>query len=283
MPSLAAFILLAVVTGGTPSQRASIEKLVEGLPDCLTKPGGTAIPISIVPSGELNASYSPESDSLTIHDSLLDDSTRKSAVEELATSHCADPSKIKMFDDARRVLVHELSHGFFQHKLTEPAAEPGKIRANKRADGLLGTRFRQAQQSWYNDMSRREYQQALNRLLSKERELRAAGKTLPTRMAAMKCQLHVILDAEYRQGGDWMPSRFPNDRHVFDDVLGSEYFAIAIEMMIFDAASFCSTFSESEEKWLDRELGDCLESLMNGKPCSRSRVAPPAGAGIHRE
>lgn len=88
MPSLAAFILLAVVTGGTPSQRASMEKLVEGLPDCLTKPGGTAIPISIVPSGELNASYSPQSDSLTIHDSLLDDSTRKSAVEELAAAHC---------------------------------------------------------------------------------------------------------------------------------------------------------------------------------------------------
>lgn len=283
MPSLATFLLLAVVTGGTPSQRANIEKLVHGLPDCLTKPGGTPVPISIVQSGELNASYSPKSDSLTIHDSLLDEAARKRAVEELATSHCADPSKITMFDDTRRVLVHELLHGLFHHTLTEPGPVPETIRANKRADGLLGTRFRQAQQSWFNDTSRREYLQTLNQVLSKERELRAAGKKLSPALAAAKCQLHKMLDDDYRQGGDWMPSRFPNDRHVFDDKLGSEYFAIAVEMMIFDPTSFCSTFSESESTWLDRELGDCLKSLMKGKPCTRSRVSPPAGAGIPRD
>lgn len=282
MPSLSAIVLLAVVTGGTPTQRASVEKLVHGLPDCLTKPGGTAIPISIVHSGDLNASYSPQSDSLTIHDSLLDDATRKSAVEELASTHCADPAKIKMFDDTRRVLVHELAHSFFTHKLTERAG-PGMAHTTKRAENFLGTRFRQAQDSWYNDASRLEYQQTLNKLLAKERELRDAGKKLPPEVAAMKCQLHAMLDKDYRNGGTWMPSRFPNDRHVFDDALGSEYFAIAVEMMLFDAPSFCSTFAESEEKWLSHELGECLKSLLKGKPCSRSGVSPPAGAGMLRD
>lgn len=282
MPSLTAIVLLAVVSGGTPAQRSSVDKLVQGLPDCLTKPGGTAIPISIVHSGDLNASYSALSDSLTIHDSLLDDATRRNAVEELATTHCADPAAIKMFDDTRRVLVHELLHGYFRHKLTEPAGS-GRIRATKHAEGLLGTRFRQAQDAWANDMTRYENERTLNKLLAKERELRNAGKKLPPEITVMKCQLHAMLDKDYRNGGTWMPSRFPNDRHVFGDKLGSEYFAIAVEMMIFDGTTFCSTFSESEGEWLSHELGECIKSLLKGKPCSRSGAKPPAGAGMLRD
>ena len=283
MPSLSAIVILAVVSGGTPAQRAGVEKLVHGLPDCLTKPGGTAIPISIVHSGDLNASYSALSDSLTIHDSLLDSATRKNAVEELASTHCAEPSEIKMFDDTRRVLVHELLHGYFRHKLTEPAG-PGMLRATKHAEGLLGTRFRQAQHTWANDTSRLEYQRALNKLLAKERQLRDEGKTIPPGIKPLKCQLHAMLDRDYRNGGTWMPSRFPNDRHVFDDKMGSEYFAIAVEMMIFDGNAFCSTFSESEDNWIAHELGDCLRSsLLKGKSCSPSGAKPPAGAGMLRD
>lgn len=78
-------------------------------------------------------------------------------------------------------------------------------------------------------------------------------------------------------------SRFPNDRHVFDDKMGSEYFAIAVEMMIFDGTAFCSTFSESEENWIAHELGDCLKSLLKGKSCSPSDAKRPAGAGMLRD
>ena len=157
MPSISVLIVLAAVTGGTPQQHADVDKVLKGLPECLTKPGGTPVPVAIVQSGALNASYSPTDESLTINDTLLDPATRTRAVDELAADQCADPKAITLFDDTRRVILHELAHAYFHKKLME-SASPGFIRATKHANELLGLRFRQAQETWYRDPVRIETQ-----------------------------------------------------------------------------------------------------------------------------
>lgn len=74
-----------------------------------------------------------------------------------------------------------------------------------------------------------------------------------------------------RYQGHGMPARDPLDSHAIDGE-GGEYFAIAVETLVYDHDTFCGpSYSDEERKWLADNYGDCLKQLSglgNGlAPC----------------
>jgi hypothetical protein len=280
---------IATVTGGTDAQRKSVEDTLKKVPECLQSCDGKTPKVEIVASDELNASYDGGADALRINDCLLDEKRRAESLAKVADEQCTDTAKFPT--DPRRVMVHELAHYYYQHHLLDSSDDVGDgwhrnldgTGPNDRGRAFLSIRFEALWDTWSKSKTAADLDASLQQLGAKLDSLRAAGKAIPPAVQKMFCDLQDQLSKEYQSSP--MPERYRHDRHAFDGngpggVFGTEYFAIAIETMLFEPDAFCAAYSADEQAWLMKEMGKCLQPMLHGEPCSAG--GQPTGGGVTR-
>lgn len=109
---------------------------------------------------------------------------------------------------------------------------------------------------------------------SKLSELEQKDLTMREQYNHLRCENKKYEEEVYMQRYN-LPSRFHGDTHASAirenggaDPWGAEYFAMALELMIYDHPKFCSTFSPEEITFLYNKLGSCfLEAQLPVANC----------------
>lgn len=265
---------MVYISGGDPATEARVVASFKSVPECLRE-GLESADIDIKP-GPSNASYSFVSHRLGVTDRILVDSSRLEDEAGMEPRTCAEPGELEpLLGNLDRVLLHEIAHAYHFD------VRGGLVRPE--IDRFLDLRWRDAMHAWEENKERIR--------LSEQREVLQNAILFriwlglePLREDVEEiCNIQRQLD-ELRER---MPSRFPGDYHIFSNKLGAEYFAIAVETLVYDHAVFCSTYSVEEIAMLHEILGQCLASFRKRAACydavNPPTAQPAQGAGMRRD
>lgn len=276
------------ITGGTPDERKKVQAALRGIPDCLFRFDEDPLEIRVVRSTAVNATYDPATGAIAVLSPLVNETELPAAKTEMALHRCTTPSSLDDFSRADRVLLHEIAHryhlGSFKNDLKNLppiGARTTGSSSNPTIGKFLDLRFRTLSDTWHENEVRAELIRVLKLLHDGVQQLREAKRPIPPVLLERMCELEELLQGEYEKEFG-MPARFANDRHAFDERSGTEYFAMAIETLVYDHALFCKVYTQAERDWLAAELGECLLQLPHRAPCfhpPQTRKQPPKNTG----
>lgn len=265
----------AKVTGGTPAQRAQLQKGIDKLPPCFkSMMDDKSVEVRIC-NGSQNAFWVPtgytdttdmkcpeqidgvahiEFDSEFFGDS-------KKAGDVMAKADCINR---KDFQDMppEEIILHEVAHGYQEFNGTT-------------VDGFLAAGFAKKFQQYRNDPR-------VQAKIKEMRKLSLEGKL----EGAARCKLNYELWLLYKKHG--LAIRNPSDMHASDvdldgtsgttdglaDFSGSaaEYWAMVVQMYASNGWKFCATLNEAEKKWFASNMAECMRQFPT-PDCMKNRNA----------
>jgi hypothetical protein len=304
-----AFVLAATpppIRGGTPQQRAELQRLLEQVPECLRNANGSPVDVRIA-GGEGNDRESEESraefnagyeegegrrrPTVSVNQSLFEPHYCN-AMRAAATTMCGDEETLRRGMRPLAFLTHEFAHHF--HLRGTYRDSQGRVRSNRALiDQFLSIKWRAARRAAQRDPEVRRLQREIARMEA----MRPPRGPNAARIAAERreayCRAVAALDEKMHQHG--FPARFPGDGpYGASDRDGAEYFAVALETLIFHPEVFSRAYSAEEQAWLAQHFGECLATFPALAQSYRERAAairrsapgttrPAEGAGTRRK
>lgn len=296
-----AFLLAAnappTTTGGSPSQRQQLDQLAQQVPACLRDASGSPVAMRVEGPGtrrEFNAGYQEGSgrrrSAISVYQALFEPYL-EAAIQAAAANQCGTEAQFRLAMSPLGILTHEFAHHF--HFAGTYVDSQGRRRRNvDLINQFLAIKWRAARQAALNDPEIRR----LTREMSRLEAMRPPRNAEEARQRyARLCEVTNALDARYAAHG--FPVRYPGDGpYGASDREGGEYFAMAIETLVFNPAAFAAAYSPEEQAWLAANFGECLKTFPNLPPAFRELIerlrAPPArtpgtpqpaqGAGMER-
>jgi len=263
----------------TAAQQADAMKQINAalaqIPDCWKNCDVGAPKVVIEDSKVVNAYFSGDDNTMIFNSIDFIKSGFDAGVSQDKAFNCSNGGGGNvgdLFSPLARVITHELAHkqqntcnpdGFKTLWGFNPLNKSGKTLVNE----FLSLSYKDNYQALQKDPQ----------FVSVRTQMRDLVKKMPldAKGYAQWCNLSAqrnALEAKYH-----MPSRYKGDDHAAEavstdqniDTGGMEYFAMAIEEMMWDPGKFCGTYNDNEVAWIKKNYGDCLSKFPGGvkAPC----------------
>lgn len=299
--ALLAAIPQARIDGGTPGQRAQLRGILAQVPDCLRNADGTPVDVHIVGGTghdqeseesrhEINAEYD-EADpkhhqprGVWVNQALFEPNYTPD-VREAAAEMCSDMATMRAAMNPVAMLTHEFAH-HFQLGGTYVDSQ-GKTRRNAdRIRDFLAIKWKKARTAALHDREVKRLTAAIAKIESMRPPRGRNAAAIMAKREAARCALVKQLDARMASYG--FPVRFPGDGpYTASDRDGAEYFAVAIETLIYHPDVFRKAYSPQEQKWLSQNIGECIGTFPHRAPSYDAIAGATHGngrrdaAGVH--